>query len=225
MKAGEELSYKRWLRFFALALALAFLFTIPGYGAGLFDGLLPTPTPKPTPVPTPTPTPIPTQSPISLDPSGASLEAVFTALGCKTTVSEENGKTILTIIGIDYKTFVAALILIESSDFESVAYDSGNCTIVFKLANAPEKNTPEQEKSTPAPTKKPSSVREPEYCPDCIDGDCEECFGEGTIYCNAYGCNGGDCLICFGGYVTEMHGLDIREVRCRTCGGDGYIYD
>ena len=76
---------------------------------------------------------------------------------------------------------------------------------------------------TSAPTNRPAPDPDPDPfwdddCPTCSGlGECDECFGEGELWCTAYGCNGGSCLVCNGGYTYNYNG---DEVRCRTCGGD-----
>ena len=53
---------KRFLRYFALLLALVSLFALSGC-ASILQAISPTPTPSPTPTATPTPSPSPTPTP------------------------------------------------------------------------------------------------------------------------------------------------------------------
>lgn len=186
------------------------MIVLPGCAEGLFAGLVPTP--SPTPVPTSTPIPTPTPEPIPITVQDGDLQAALSGTFDTMTVSSIDGNTVLTIANLSYSDCISVLQSIDPALFRSVSYDTALQTLTFTVSGS--------QQSSPTRKPVPQDNNSRDYCPDCIGGQCFECGGTGYVYCNAYGCLGGSCMVCFGGYVTESYGLDIREVRCRTCGGD-----
>lgn len=202
---------KRTLRrILMLITVLAVLLPTGGLASGLFDGLLPTeePTVEPTPAPTVAPTAEPTAAQ-SAEPNAPTGERV-----------ERHEDVSL--------NEAAAIILTQDeTKLLRVEYDVTTRVLVLYFADD---SVPLPEATPIATTPASSAGLDDSICPycfglgdcsRCVFGECDNCFGDGSVFCSR--CGGtGSCSRCYGtGGEMKLVGGDLRWYDCTSCRGSG----
>jgi len=230
---NKYLSFKR-----AMILVSAMLlcsFCTPSLAAGLFDGLLPTPTPTAAPTATPAPTPTPAPKPVSAEvPASLSeLTQQLAQLYGEPAISQ-NGDHGTLSYSIPYSQIEELFAPQEMAALSKMTIDLEHSLLVLEYHS--ETEGPVQTSAASVPSAVVMNICGAcgglGTCNFCIGGDCEYCYGEGDSICTA-GCIGGRCLACDDGKV--LYDFDSKGNpkyrncsscyggKCKECGGDGRV--